>query len=70
MFSCVLVYAGADGWNEYPVSFPCSLIVGIDGIDTIDIETRSDGKTESQEFLNKVEESKKHLRLVKAWEGN
>lgn len=73
MFSCVLVYAGVDGWDEYPVSFPCSLIVGIDGIDSIDsidIETSSVEKTESQEFLNKVQESKKHLRLVKSWEGN
>lgn len=69
-FSCVLVYAGVDGWDEYPVSFPCSLIVGIDGINNIDIETSSEKKTESQEFLNKVQESKKHLRLVKSWKGN
>jgi hypothetical protein len=67
-FSCVLVYnnsgtSGTSGnWQEYPVSFPCVNIIGIDSpnLDTNILPLSS----YDEDFRNKVENSKKHLKLV------
>lgn len=69
MFSCVLVYAGSDGWQEYPVSFPCIFIIGIDSPEIDSTRTVNFSITkEDKEFEVKVNNSKKHLKLVKFWE--
>ena len=74
MFNCILVYAGSDGWQEYPVSFPCIFIIGIDSpeIDssrTVYFSIPTNTK-EDKEFQVKVDNSKKHLKLVKSWDDN
>lgn len=69
MFSTVLVYPGTDGWQEYPVSFPCLLILGIVGLDDVKPRTVNFSVTkEDKEFQIKVQNSKSKLRLVKSWE--
>ena len=69
MFSCILVYAGSDGWQEYPVSFPCIFIIGIDSPEIDSTRTVNFSITkEDKEFEVKVNNSKKHLKLVKSWE--
>lgn len=69
IFSTILVYPGPDGWQEYPVSFPCLLILGIVGLD--DVKPRTVNFTvikEDKEFQIKVQNSKTKLKLVKSWE--
>ena len=69
MFSTILVYPGPDGWQEYPVSFPCLLILGIVGLDDVKPRTVNFSITkEDKEFQLKVQNSKTKLRLVKSWE--
>lgn len=69
MFSTVLVYPGTDGWQEYPVSFPCLLILGIVGLDDVKPRTVNFSVTkEDKEFQIKVQNSKSKLRFVKSWE--
>lgn len=69
MFSTVLVYPGTDGWQEYPVSFPCLLILGIVGLDDVKPRTVNFSITkEDKEFQIKVQNSKTKLKLVKSWE--
>ena len=62
LFKCVVVYFVDNEWKEYQIQFPVIDIVGISRIDKINniIQTIS----ENQSFRNKVENSKKHLKLV------
>lgn len=69
IFSTILVYPGTDGWQEYPVSFPCLLILGIVGLDDVKPRTVNFSITkEDKEFQIKVQNSKTKLKLVKSWE--
>lgn len=69
MFSTILVYPGTDGLQEYPVSFPCLLILGIVGLDDVKPRTVNFSITkEDKEFQVKVKNSKTKLKLVKSWE--
>ncbi len=69
MFNCVLVYTGTDGWEEFPVSFPCIFIIGIDSPEIDSGRTVNFSITkEDKEFEVKVNNSKKHLKLVKSWD--
>lgn len=69
MFSTVLVYPGPDGWQEYPVSFSCLLILGIVGLDAVKPRTVNFSVTkEDKEFQIKVQNSKTKLKMVKSWE--
>lgn len=62
LFKCVVVYFVDNEWKEYQIQFPVINIIGISRIDKINniIQTIS----ENQSFRNKVENSKKHLKLV------
>lgn len=62
MFSCILVYAGAKGWEEYPVSFPIIYIIGITKIEE-QKETIFNVVHYSEEFQLKIDNSKKHLKF-------
>ena len=61
-FSCVLVYNISNEWKEYPVSFSCVNIIGIDlpNLDTNILPLFSF----DEDFRIKVQNSKKHLKLV------
>ena len=68
IFSCVLVYSTSSTsstsgtWEEYPVSFPCVNIIGIDllNLDKNILPLSSF----DEDFQIKVQNSKKHLKLV------
>lgn len=67
-FNCVLVYAGPDGWEEYPVSFPCIFIIGIDSPEINQRTINFSITKENKEFQIKVQNSKSKLKLVNSWE--
>ena len=63
-FNCVLVYSGPDGWEEYPVSFPCIFIIGIDSPEINHRTINFSITKENKEFQIKVQNSKSKLKLV------
>lgn len=63
LFKCVVVYFVDNEWKEYQIQFPVINIIGISRISgSINFEFSLEEI--SQDFRNKVENSKKHLKLV------
>lgn len=63
-FSCVLVYRNDTGnWQEYPVSFLCINIIGID-LHNLDKNNILPLSSFNEDLQIKVQNSKKHLKLV------
>lgn len=72
IFTCVLVYQGIDGWDEYWISVPIHNILSITDCD---LKSNRDNNTTtflvtkySNDFQIKVNKSKKHLRMIRSWE--
>lgn len=64
IFNCILVYQGVDGWREYAVSFQLTQVIGITKIEETNRTIVFAVTKEDKEFQIKVENSKKHLRLI------
>lgn len=67
LFKCVVVYFVDNEWKEYQIQFPVINIIGISsikGIKNVEITPITSIVSEDKEFRNKVENSKKHLKLV------
>ena len=62
-FNCVLVYNVGGEWAEFTISFPLINIVGITRIFSSNISEISENYTDA--FRSLVENSKKHLKLVR-----
>lgn len=63
--NCILVYNGIDGWEEYPVSFQLMQVIGITKIEESSRTITFNVTKEDKEFQIKVENSMKHLKLIK-----
>lgn len=64
IFNCILVYQGVDGWQEYAVSFQLMQVIGITKIEETNRTIVFAVTKEDKEFQIKVENSKRHLRLI------
>lgn len=64
--SCVLVYKVNGEFTEFPVEFPVSDIAAITNIDNF-VPIKSEVQLD-KDFLEKVQNSKKHLKLVQSKE--
>ena len=71
-FNCVLVYkvgGECEEWDEFAISFPLINIVGItriDGVKDLYLSEVSENYTDyTDEFRTLIENSKKHLKLVR-----
>lgn len=64
VLSCILVYQDADGWEEYTVSFPLVHIISITKIEDTNRTITFAVTKEDKEFQIKVENSKRHLKLI------
>ena len=62
--NCILVYNGIDGWEEYQVSFQLMQVIGITKIEESSRTITFNVTKEDKEFQIKVENSKKHLKLI------
>lgn len=65
MFKAVLVYEDSNKWMvEYPIEFPIIDILGISKIEIKPREVTFNVTKHDKEFQIKVDNSKKHLRLL------
>lgn len=71
LFKCILVYPGVDGFEEYPIEFPVTNIIGVSR-NNYSPETRTvtfNVTKYDSDFLVKVQNSKSKLKLVNSWEN-